>query len=326
MASRGTETLRVAIVGATGAVGGQLVELIEERAFPYAEIRLFSSQAHLGEPIEAGGQTRRVAVLSDPSELADCDVALVAVPRAAAEEIVRADPGPIIVDLSAAMLPPVPASFVAPGFTPRDQVRALSGARLFHTPHPATLALATMISAMGAMPFCAATLMMGASSMGHGAVGHLVLQSADLLNGKLDLKEEESQTAFNVAPFPGAAELGKALTTQIARLAGAVPQLALQTVLVPVLHGSAIVLALPNAASTDTWAAALRAAPGVLWVDNDEPPTLIDAIGQEALLLSLVTSAGGSSLWCVFDNARRAALTALWVAECLVPDAAEKLN
>jgi hypothetical protein len=31
-------------------------------------------------------------------------------------------------------------------------------------------------------------------------------------------------------------------------------------------------------------------------------------------------------MWCVFDNARRAALAALWIAECLVPDAAEKLN
>lgn len=326
MGSRSNETLRVAIVGATGAVGGQLLELIDERAFPCAELKLFSSEKHFGESIESGGKTRPVAVLSDPSELADIDVAFVAVPRVGAEQIIRADPGPIIVDLSAAMLAPAAAAFVAPGFTARDQVRALGGGRLFQTPHPAAIALATMINALGTRQFCAATLMLGASSMGHGAIGHLVEQSADLLSGKLDLQEDESQAAFNVAPFPGAAELGKALLAQIARLIDVAPQLVLQTVLVPVLHGNAIVLGLPNTAGADTWAGALRAAPGVLMVEGDEPPTVIDAIGQEALLISLSSGACGSSLWCVFDNARRAALTALWVAECLVPDAAEKLN
>jgi hypothetical protein len=53
---------------------------------------------------------------------------------------------------------------------------------------------------------------------------------------------------------------------------------------------------------------------------------VVDAIEQEALLLSLTQGASGTSIWCVFDNARRTALAALWVAECLVRDAAEKLN
>jgi aspartate-semialdehyde dehydrogenase len=327
MGLSGNDTLRLAIVGATGVVGGQLLELIDGRSFPCSELKLFSSEEHGGESLESGGETRRVAALSDPSELADSDVAFLALPRSGAEEIVRAAPGPILVDLSAAMLPPDnTAGFAAPGFTTRDQVRELSRAGLFQTPHPAALALATIINALGAMPFCAATLMAGASSMGHKAIGHLVEQSADLLNGKLDVKEDESQTAFNSALFPCAAELESALIAQIARLTGAVPQLVLQTVLVPVLHGTAIVLSLPSALGSDTWAAALRAAPGVLLVDNDEPLTVVDAIGQEALLLSLAVGASGSSLWCVFDNARRAALAALWIAECLVTDAAGKLN
>src|SRR5271155_2602179 len=187
---RSNETLRVAIVGATGTVGGQLLELMDERAFPYAELKLFSSEKHFGESIETGGRTRPVAVLSDPSELADSDVAFVAVPRVGAEQIIRADPGPIIVDLSAAMLAPVAASFVAPAFPARHQVRELAGSRLFQTPHPAAIALATMINALGTRQFCVATLMLGASSMGHGAIGHLVEQSAALLSGKLDLRED----------------------------------------------------------------------------------------------------------------------------------------
>ncbi len=207
--------------------------------------------------------------------------------RAHAESILREISGPIVIDLSAASLAPSNAPFVAPGFTTREQVQDLSRFKLFHTPHPGALALATVIDALGDMPFCTATLMLGASSLGHGAISHLVEQSADLLNGKLELEDDERQAAFNVAPYPGAGELEKTLIAQVTRLTGITPQLVLQCVQIPVLHGGAMSLSLPNAAGAGAWAASLREAPGVLLVENEEPPTVVDAIEQEALLLSL---------------------------------------
>ncbi len=326
MAARGNGGLRVAIVGATGAVGSQLLELMDERAFPYSDLKLFSSEQHGGESIESGEQTSPVDFLSDPAQLSDSDLVFMAVQRPAAEAILGAAAGPIIVDLSAASMAPAATPFVAPGFTPREEVRELSRFKLFHTPHPAALALATIINALGDVPFCAATVMLPASSTGHGAISHLVAQSADLLNGKLDLHDDERQSAFNMVPFAGAPELEKALAAQMTKLIGSAPKLVLQAIQVPVLHGAAITMGLSNVDGSDTWAASLRAAPGVLLVENEEPPSVVDAIGQEALLLSFTTGRVGSSLWCVFDNARRAALAALWVAECLVPGAAEKLN
>lgn len=326
MAARSNGSLRVAIVGATGAVGSQLLELMEERAFPHSELKLFSSEGHGGESIEAGEQTRPVDFLSDPAELSESDLVFLTVQRPAAEAILSAAAGPIIVDLSAASLAPAGTPFVAPGFTAREEVRELSRFKLFHTPHPAALALATIINALGDVPFCAATVMLPASSTGHGSISHLVAQSADLLNGKLDLQDDERQTAFNMVPFPGAPDLEQALAAQMTRLLGRAPELVLQTIQVPVLHGAAITVGLLNAGGSDAWVAALRAAPGVLLVENEETPGVVDAIGQEALLLSFTPGRAGSSLWCVFDNARRTALAALWIAECLVPDAAEKLN
>lgn len=318
--------LRMAIVGATGVVGGRLLELIDERAVSCAELRLYSSEDHATESIESGGEVRRVEVLSDPSELSDLDIAFLAVQRAQAESILREIAGPIVIDLSAALLPPSNAPFVAPGFTTREQVQDLSRFKLFHIPHPGALALATIINAIGEISNCAATLMLGVSSLGHGAISHLVEETADLLNGKLELEDDQRQASFNAALFPGAGELEKTVLAQIERLTGAAPQLALQTVQIPVLHGSALCLSLPNAAGAGAWAASLRESPGVLLVENEEPPTVVDAIEQEALLLSLTQGASGTSIWCVFDNARRTALAALWVAECLVRDAAEKLN
>jgi aspartate-semialdehyde dehydrogenase len=318
--------LRIAIVGATGAVGGRLLELIDERAVACAELRLYSSEDHGGESIESGGTIRRVDVLSAASELSDLDIVFLAVQRADAEALLDEISGPIVVDLSAAPAPPSAAPFVAPGFTSREQVRELSRLKLFHAPHPAALALATIVSAMGEIPFCATTLMLGASVAGHEAINHLVEESADLLNGKLNLEEDERQAAFNVGLYPGAPELGETMLAQVGKLLGRRPNLSLQCVQLPILHGTALCMNLPSTVSIDQWASALRSAPGILLVENEEPATVVDAIEQEALLVSLARGPNGTLIWCVFDNARRAALAALWIAECLVPDAAETLN
>jgi aspartate-semialdehyde dehydrogenase len=326
MSALGNESLRLAIVGATGAVGGQLLELIEERAFPYADLKLFSSEEHDGESIESHGEVRGVLALSDPGQLSDSDVVFLAVKRAVAQEILGEVSGPIVVDISAAALVPGNVPFVAPGFTTREQVREHSRFKLFHTPHPTAHALATLISALDEKPFYAATLMLGASSVGHSAISHLVEQTANLLNGRLEVGEDERQGAFNLAPFPQASELESALAVQVAKLIGRTPHLVLQSVQVPILHGSAISMSILGAAAAGSWAESLRAAPGILLIENEEPPTVVDAIGQEALLVSLAGGPAGAALWCVFDNARRAALAALWIAECLVGNTAEKLN
>jgi aspartate-semialdehyde dehydrogenase len=326
MSTSGNAGLRVAIVGATGVVGGRLLEVIDERALTIAELRLYSSEDHAGESIESGGVIRRVDILSGASDLADLDIVFLSLQRAEAEALLPEIAGPIVVDLSAASLMPSKAPLVAPGFTPREQVQVSSRFKLFHIPHPAALALATIVNALGEMPYCAVTLMLGASSIGHGAITHLVEESADLLNGKLELEEDERQAAFNLSVFPGALELEKVFLAQVAALTGKKPQFALQCVQVPVLHGTALCINLPNTADSAGWAGALRESPGILLVENDEPPTVVDSIEQEALLLNLSQGAAGISIWCVFDNARRAALTALWIAECLLQDAAEKLN
>jgi len=326
MDTSGSGGLRLAIVGATGAVGGRLVELIEERALACAELRLYSSDNHMGESIETGGATRRVELLADPAELSGLDLVFLAVQRADAEPLLSAISGPVVVDLSAASLAPSKVPFIAPGFGTREQVRELSRFKLFHLPHPVALALATILNAIGDVPFCGATVMMGASSRGHHAISHLVEQSADLLNGKLEMEDDERQAAFNAGVFPNAAELERTLLGQVTLLLGRTPQLDLQCIEVPMLHGTAIAANLPNAAGAENWAAALREAPGILVVENEEPATVVDAIEQEALLLSLRRGSAGTAMWCVFDNARRAALAALWIAECLVRDPALQLN
>lgn len=318
---------RLAIVGATGAVGGELSELLGGRGFPHSEITLFASEHGAGEEIEIAGRNLRVVELEDPSRLADADVAFLAVPRAVAEEIVRADPGPLLIDLSSAGRTPASAPMVAPGPWSRERVAALRGRRLFAVPHPAASVAANLIAALG-LPgdLLGATLLLGASAWGEGHVRHVIRQSVDLLNARLSLEEGEAQQAFNTTvDRPSHDALGLALAAQTQALLNRSCRLTFQIVEIPILHGAGLVLHVGEV-QTEQWRERLRQAPSILLRDDREALSTQDAVGQEAVLVSACMSSGALALWCTFDNARQAALTALWIAECLVPALGESVN
>ena len=67
--------------------------------------------------------------------------------------------------------------------------------------------------------------------------------------------------------------------------------------------------------SGEQWLENQRATPGVLLIEEGQPLSMIDAVGQEAIQISAEQSPAGASLWCAFDNTRLAALTAVWIAE-----------
>lgn len=325
MSDSGEVRLRLAVVGATGILGSQLLELIDERAFSYGKLELFCSSPETEDTVEVGGRSLPVRELSSPEELTDFDLVFVATPRSAAQGILSGLSGPVVIDLSAEATAPSTAPLVAPGFTSREKVQDLARGGVLRVPHPAALALATICQALGEVPFCAATVLLSASGSGHDAIRQLVEQSADLLNGRLDLEEDEVQAAFNAAPF-AVAELADILLMQAGLLIGRKLEMALQIVQVPVLHGAAIALGLPIVAGSADWRERLRAAPGVLLVEDDSPPSIADAIGQEALVVSLGPAGTGQGLWCAFDNARSSALSAVWIAECLLPAGDKKLS
>jgi aspartate-semialdehyde dehydrogenase len=262
----------------------------------------------------------QVARLKALSELAAFDIAFLAIPESKAAEIIEARPGPILIDLSAAMRLPLDAApFVAPGLTPREQVSEFKRFRLFAAPHPAAQVIATVLRAVGVSTgFAGATVIIGASAYGSEGISALFNQSADLLNARLDVDDDEPQVAFNVFLPPGGHELAYAITAQTTALMGAAPALAIGLARVPVFHGGAVSLCLPAADDMREWPARLRSAPGVILVESDDAASITDAIGQEAVLVRMTAHpSGGAVIWCVFDSARLAALSAIWIAEAL---------
>jgi aspartate-semialdehyde dehydrogenase len=87
----------------------------------------------------------------------------------------------------------------------------------------------------------------------------------------------------------------------------------------PIVHGAALTIEIPAAAEMGEWIDRLGKAPGIILAEEGAPLGVIDAVGQEAVMISAELSETGLTLWCVFDNARLAALSALWIAETMSP-------
>ena len=229
----------------------------------------------------------------------------------------------MLIDLSACgrvpsdLCPPV-----GPGLTTRDRVRELAARGVFEIPHPAAHVLATCLGSLGiAAGFVAVTVMLGASAGGRDMITKTVDQTTDLLRAQLDL-EEETQRAFNAFMRDHERALASAIAAQTKALLAATPQLVVQASGIPVLHGTALAIALPasphSAGSSQDPFERLRSAPGVLLIEQGEPLAIADAVGQEAIMVTAERESGGLTVWAAFDNTRLAALNALWVAETLI--------
>ncbi len=310
---------KVAVVGATGAVGNQLVELLETRAFPKGELRLFATAAGAATTVEIDQAEFAVEEFSEPDDLRGFDLAFLALPQNQAAEIIEARPGPMLIDMSAAMRPPSDAPIVSPGITTREQMSEMRGRMVFEIPHPAAHAIATLLRALRIdSGFVAVSLLTGASAGGRDRVTETVEQSAALLSGSAEIEEGEIQRGFNIILSERERQISETIRAQTAALIGSAPSIVLQVLSTPVLHGSVLSILIPPSTEAELYAERLRAAPGLMFVEDPEPIGVMDALGQEAIVVRMDRQPGGTVLFTVFDNARLAALVALWIAENLL--------
>lgn len=311
---------RVAVVGATGTVGSQIVDLVGEREFPCSELVLFAAEAGSSDSVESAGRILTVSKLDAAADLATFDIAFLAVPEARAIEIIEERPGPVLIDLSASGRPPSKVPMIAPGIVARDRVQDFKAHKLIAVPHPAAQVIATVVNAIGVSGgFVGATVLAGASASGRERVSDLFNQTAELLNARLDIGEEETQLAFNLYIPENGGTLGDAIAAQTTELLnGGGPAIAVQLVQTPAFHGEAVAIsAMSPTGDAREWIPMMRAAPGILFIEGDDPAGFVDAVGQEAIIIRMRASGTGAVMWCVFDSARVAATTALWIAESL---------
>ncbi len=307
---------RIALLGATGTVGSQIAELIGERNLPYSDLKLFAQDSS-DRMVEAGERSLPVTRFNEAQDLSSFDIAFLAIPISAAAEIADAQPGPFLIDLSAATISPRSGfELVAPGLTSRERVVQSSRGQIFAVPHPAGQLIATILKVLSGYTLASASIMLSASAAGQQGVSELFQQSADLLNARLDLADEP-QVAFNIFAPREAPDLAGALAGQVRALGGHSSPLLLDVVRVPAFHGTGVTLFLTASGAKRDWPELLRSAPGLIVVAHEDAQGFVDAVGQEAAITRITVDDAGAVIRCMFDAARLTALTAIWIAEAL---------
>jgi aspartate-semialdehyde dehydrogenase len=327
---------RVAVVGATGAVGPVVLEVLAERGFPASEVVAFASARSAGSRIPFAGGELEVRELRDDS-FDGFDLALFSAggstsKRYAPEAVAR---GCVVVDKSSAFRMDASVPLVVPEVNPE----ALDGHRgIVSNPNCSTIqlvaALKPLHDAAGLTHVTVATYQ-AVSGTGAGAVRELHDQSRALLAGEAaEASVYPHQIAFNVLPqcdaFEGdsTTEETKLVNETHKILGDATIAISSTCVRVPVWrgHSEAVWIETRDPLGAERARALLRDAPGVRVVDDPAAgayPLPSAAAGTDDVLVGRIrddaSRRNGLSLFVVADNLRKGAATnGVQIAELLV--------
>jgi aspartate-semialdehyde dehydrogenase len=331
--------LSVAVLGATGAVGRTLLEVLGEGELTVESVRALASDRSAGGEVEWAGDPLRVEAVKD-GLFRGADLAFLATPAPVSKAWAakaRAE-GALVVDLSRAFRVDLDVPLVVAGLNdaaltapPPRGIVAVPGAPATHL----AVALAPLRAAFG-LARVSVTTLEAVSAAGHGGVEQLEAE----LRAMLSFQEPPPgdalvhRAAFNVVPQAGAfgpsgaseEELG--IAVELARVLGP-PffRVAATVVRVPVFHGHLHVLSIATerAAKAEEVREVLRKAAGVKLLDAPAQsiyPMPMLAVNDEAVLVGRVrddpTVERGLSLIAVGDNLRQgAAVNAVRVAKRL---------
>src|SRR5437868_1489563 len=331
---------RVAVVGATGNVGREILNILAERQFPLDEVAAVASGRSTGAVIDFGDSGEELKVRNlEHFDFAGWDIALFA----AGSEVSKiyapkaAQAGCTVIDNSSLyrMDPDVPL------IVPEVNADALAGYRkknIIANPNCSTaqlvVALKPLHDAAKIKRVVVATYQ-SVSGTGKAGMDELFEQSRNIFVGDSnEPKVYPKQIAFNVIPHAGdflddgsTTEEWK-MVVETKKILDPSIKLTATCVRVPVFvsHSEAVNIEFEREISAEEARDILRGAPGCLVIDKREDGgyvTPYEAAGEDATYISRIredaTVENGLVLWCVSDNLRKgAALNAIQIAECLI--------
>jgi aspartate-semialdehyde dehydrogenase len=330
---------RVVVVGATGNVGREMLNILAERQFPADEVAAVASGRSTGMVIDYGDSGRELKVRNiEHFDFAGWDMALFAAGSAVSKAYahVAAAAGCTVIDNSSyfRMDPDVP--LIVPEVNPE----AIDGYRKRNIIANPNCSTAQMVVALKPLHDAATILRVvvatyqSVSGAGKAGMDELFEQSRNIFVGdSAEAKTFTKQIAFNVIPQAGdfledgsTTEEWK-LVVETKKILDPKIKVSATCVRVPVFvgHSEAINIEFEKEISAKQAQAILREAPGIMLVDKREDGgyvTPIECVGEYATYVSRVredsTVDNGLSLWCVSDNLRKgAALNAVQIAELL---------
>ncbi len=335
LAARGN-LYRAAIVGAASLKGKEVAEMLNERNFPAADIRLLDDDEAMGQ-LEAMGDEISFIQRVRADQFENVDFTFFASDEASTRKNWKdaRDAGSAIIDLSAALENEHGASvrsmwierergqIPAPELQPGPCVTA----------HPVAVTLALLVlraRKAGTIRRAVATVFEPASEHGQRGMDELHQQTVNLLSFQPLPKEVfDAQVAFNmVARYgqksqPALDSVEARIQRHYQKIAGDnVPQPSLLVLQAPIFHGHALAIFLEMGSPVDLEALSQAltgdhvAIPGA----DEDPPSNVSAAGQADIQLSLKMNAAqpnGVWLWATADNLRISALTAVECAESM---------
>ena len=330
---------KVAILGATGAVGREMMKILAERSFPVEELHLLASQRSVGQKIAWQGRELTVELACDEA-FRGMDIVLGAaendIAKRFAPAIVKA--GAVCVDNSSAfrMDPDVP--LVIPEINPQDAGKHKG---IIANPNCTTIVSLVAINALNQdspIESIVASSYQATSGAGAGGPVELMNEVEALREGKTyEPKVFQYQIAYNVIPQIGG-EAFAGYTSEEMKMQNEgrkimhLPELKVSCtcVRVPVVrsHSVSIVVRTKEKISVERARELIAAAPGCKLVDdlqNKQYPMPLDTSDQDIVFVGRIrddlTSDNGLNIWCCGDQVRKGAATnAVQIAQLLIEE------
>jgi aspartate-semialdehyde dehydrogenase len=327
----------VAVVGATGAVGDEMIKTLEQRDFPVGKLRLFASERSEGRIVEFGDEEIPVESLNEKS-FEGIDIALFSAgaERSRIWAPVAARSGCVVVDNSSQwrMDPKIP--LVVPEVNPHD-LKWHKG--IIANPNCSTIQMVVVLKPIhdaARIKRVVVTTFQSVSGTGRKAMDELLQQTTDLLNFReIKCNVYPHQIAFNVLPHidtfleNGYTKEEMKMVNETKKILGDNSvRLTATTVRVPVFrcHSESLNIETEKRLTANEVRAVLSNAPGVVVYDAPEKniyPLPIDVAGKDETYVGRIREDESLenciNMWIVADNLRKgAALNAVQIAEKLV--------
>ncbi|MFZ1680520.1 MAG: aspartate-semialdehyde dehydrogenase [Rhizobiaceae bacterium] len=329
---------KVAVAGATGNVGREMLAILEERGFPVSEVVALASRRSLGTEVSFGDRTLKVKAL-DTYDFSDTDICLMSAGGSVSKEWsprIGAQ-GCVVIDNSSAWRYDADVPLIVPEVNP-DAVSIFSRRNIIANPNCSTAQLLVALKPLhdrARIRRIVVSTYQSVSGAGKDGMDELFTQSrAVFVADPIEPKKFTKRIAFNVIPHidvfmeDGSTKEEWKMVAETKKMLDPKIKVTATCVRVPVFigHSEAVNIEFEQPISAEEARAILSEAPGCLVVDRHENggyATPVECAGEDATFISRIREDGtvenGLNLWIVSDNLRKgAALNAVQIAELLV--------
>ena len=329
---------KVAVAGATGNVGREMLSVLAERGFPADEVVALASRRSQGTEVSYGEHTLKVKAL-DAYDFSDTDICLMSAGGSVSKEWsprIGAQ-GCVVIDNSSAWRYDADVPLIVPEVN-ADAIVGFTKKNIIANPNCSTAQLVVALKPLHDRAHIRRVVVstyQSVSGAGKEAMDELFTQTrAIFVSDPVEAKKFPKRIAFNLIPHidvfmdDGFTKEEWKMVAETKKILDPKIKLVATCVRVPVFisHSEAVTIEFENPISADEARDLLRESPGCLVVDKREPGGYVtphEAAGEDATYISRIredpTVDNGLVLWVVSDNLRKgAALNAVQIAEVLV--------